>query len=175
MARPDTWFNNNDFVTTSPTWWPLVIPFQLVPAENTLMRTRLDVTIQGYAGASGLTDAYPAPYDGSQVVVAVGWSLAEPPAGYFEEVFFDWIFVQQVVFDFNTFEFQGEPDTFGCYYTNTVESRQADSKSARKTAPGVDGQLYLVIDVNNDIGADLSGFVPNVSWISRVLVKGPAT
>jgi len=176
MTRAKDWNNNygiqNDWVFSDDGAYVQSLEVAM-DVGYTLLRTRVDLEIFLTTFSDGsLPAAYPWPMAGWQTAVAICYSTGEAPTGYYGDVFFDWIFVQQVTFDLMPYQLHidGNPQD-NAILRNTIDSRQIDSKSMREGSSG--SQLYLVIDSVEWGSTDSSQWTPSFTWTSRVLIEQP--
>lgn len=174
MSRLKVWLNNNGQQVTGEDWAPFIVDLGLdVGPGYTLLRTRVDLDITCYTFSDdSLPAAYPLPMAGWQTAAALFWSAEGPPAGYYDEVFGDWLFVQQVSFDLMpyTLHIDGTPND-QAYLRNCAESRTLDTKSMRQAEDG--STIYLVVDSIEWGSTDSSQWTPVIQWTSRTLIEQP--
>ena len=175
MARVDYWQNTWYNDSTSSGWVPYVSQVVALNPGDTLMRTHVDLQLQGFTSDTPDPEGFPTPYQAAQFVVALCWTTSEIPPGYFATAGFDWIFVRQISFE-SIYQAPTTDDIQGfAIYQNTSDSRVIDSHSARKTDPETGGSIYMVIDWNQ-LFPELADYtVPTVSWNARTLAKQAAT
>jgi len=175
MARADYWQNVNGTNTGAVGWLPFVVDVADLNPGETLVRTRIDLQLQGYDDNDQDPDGYPFPWLQSQMVAALCWSTTEGPPGYYDTALFDWIWVRQVAFEATPFLLPPDYDTQAIIYQNTAETRVVDTHSMRKTDPVGGGSLYLVLDWAPTIPALNEFLTPDLSWVARVLAKVAAS
>lgn len=174
MARVDYWQTNYGQYTGETGFLPLVLEVANFAPGDTLVRTRIDLQIQGSDFYDQDLDGYPNPGEGAFVVAAVCWSTGAVPTGFYDSLDNDWLYVRLQNFDFTMYWEPVDLQSQYSVYVNSLECRNIDTHSMRKTDPGTGGSLYLVLDWNPPIPADAAGFLPDISWVARVLAKRPA-
>jgi hypothetical protein len=174
MTRLKVWENNNAQQVTGEDWAPYIVDLGLLLTPGyTLLRTRVDLELVCYTEAGDTNPAaYPRPMDGWQTAAALCWSAEGPPTGYYEEVFADWIFVQQMSFNFFPVNLyiDTQPSGLG-FHINTAETRTLDTKSMRDADAG--STVYLVVDSIDFGSTDSSQWIPVIQWTSRCLIEQP--
>jgi hypothetical protein len=174
MTRTDAWLQTNNVSPLDGGWSTYVLNVVDLSAGDTLMRSRVDLQIATPVSSAFGGVSYGAPWDPAQYVAALCWSTEGPPTGYYEEVFADWIFVQQISFEsftWNLPDIDGNLQGYG-YVRNSIETRTLDSKAQRVAPEG--GSVYLVLDAtgNGDTAPEVFGVVAQVT--ARFLIKQPA-
>lgn len=129
---------------------PLVFPMATFSEGETLIRTRVDLQMTGQSNP--LSTRFPTDWQSVQVVIALCWDQGggggEEPPGYFDSVFFPWIWVQQCSFtNIVLYQDQSLPEDNYGVWTNTAESRSIDCHSERLTGAGNTSTLWGVLDV----------------------------
>ena len=174
MARTKVWQQSYGQQVTSEGWPPYIVDLDPgLTAGCTLLRTRIDVELLCPTFSDdSLPAAYPWPMLGWQTAIAVFWTDAEPPAGYYSEVFGDWLWVRQQSFDLMpyTLHIDGTPND-QAYLRNTADGRYVDSESRRIATDSSD--MFLVVDSIEWGSTDSSQWTPIIQWTSRILVEQP--
>ena len=175
MARTKSWFNTGGFGQNGIPATPYVAVVDEFTAGTTLLRTKLFFEINVYSQWAGDLASYPTPWAGWQTAIALCWSSAGPPDGYFIEPDLDWIFFTQVSFDVYPFLTPNSLTigdvSYNTYCRNTLESRVIDSQSERLATE--DTALYVVMDSAEFGSTDSSQWLPNYGWLSRTLQLSP--
>lgn len=176
MPRLKVWQNNSDIGQIGSWTSAHVTPILTLDAGYSLLRSRIFLELSLYSQWSGDFFAYPTPWRGWSTAAALCWSAAGPPAGYYSELFADWLFVAQVAFDVVPFLNPIDPSipgyvSYNTYCRNTIETRVIDTESQRlATEPTT---LYLVIDSQENVSVDSSQWIPDYRWTSRCLTEQP--
>lgn len=150
MTRTTNWQRNNYFADSPVAGGPLVFPMATFSEGETLIRTRVDLQIVG--NSNPLSTRFTSDWQSVQVEVAMCWDQGagggtEPP-GYFDSVFFPWVWAQQVSFQLDSLIIEPyTPYLNASTYTNTAESRSIDCHSERLTGAGNTSTLWFVLDV----------------------------
>lgn len=175
MPRLKVWQNNSDIGQIGSWSSPYAFPVLTLAAGYTLLRTRIFLDIWLFSQWHGNFYSYPTPWNGWQTAVALCWSSAGPPAGYYSEVFADWLYVAQVAFHMQPFLVPASSVigdvSYNTFSNNTRESRVIDTESTRTAKE--DTTLYLVIDSQKFLSSDSSQWTPDYSWTSRCLTEQP--